>query len=275
VRRAILITGAAALLLASPAEGSITLGQIAPSPSTPQNCGPTSGGYTQPTVTSGASYVAPTPGRIISWSTAALATAGQKMTLRILRPLGGASYLGVSHDGPRSLSPSAVNTFFVDLPVQRGDVLSLDPNDTSFPTACGFVVPGELELGSFPNPPPDDGASATFTPNPGDRLNVSAQFDPSNAFSFGTTTRNKKKGRATTTVSLPGPGTVVLQGKGLKVQSITTTLSSVGLGVIPNSKTRKKLLQKGKVRVTPSVTYTPTGGTANTQSETVKLIAKS
>jgi hypothetical protein len=53
-----------------------------------------------------------------------------------------------------------------------------------------------------------------------------------------------------------------------------TSGGSVALGVIPNSKTRKKLLKKGKARVTASVTYTPTGGTANTQSEPVKLIMK-
>jgi hypothetical protein len=49
----------------------------------------------------------------------------------------------------------------------------------------------------------------------------------------------------------------------------------VSLPVIATSKTRRKLRSSGKARVTLSVTYTPDGGTANTQTEKVKLIKKS
>ncbi len=275
MRRAFLVTGAAALLLATPAEGAITLGQVMPSGATSQNCGPSSGGYTQPSVTSGASYVAPGPGRITSWSTAANGTSSQQVGLLILRPLGGNSYLGVSHDGPHPLNPSRVNSFQVNLEVKPGDVLGLDSSGTNFPTACGFVVTGETgEALTGATPPPADGETGMFFSNPGDRVNISAQFDPSNAFSFAETTRNKKKGRATTTVNIPGPGTVAVGGKGLKVESRTSEAGAVALGIIPNKKTRKKLLAKGKARVTASFTYTPTGGSANTQPETVKLIKK-
>jgi hypothetical protein len=41
---------------------------------------------------------------------------------------------------------------------------------------------------------------------------------PSNAFSFGKVKKNRKKGTATLTVIVPGPGTLTLAGKGLKPQ---------------------------------------------------------
>jgi hypothetical protein len=276
-RLAISAVGLLILLPVASAQASITLGQTSPTGSTPQNCGPSSGGYIQPTVTSGTTYVVPAAGRITSWSTTALGTSGQQLTLLIVRPLGGSSYLGVTRDGPHLLTPSAKNTFATALNVKAGDILGLDSFNTNFPTACGFVVPGELELGSFPDPPPDDGESGTFTPNTGNRLNASAVFDPSNSFSFAGTSRNKKKGQATVTVNLPGPGTVSLAGKGLKAQAATLAIAaggSLALPVIGKGKVAKKIRARGKAAVTPSLTFTPVGGSANTQSQPLKLIKK-
>jgi hypothetical protein len=231
----------------------------------------------QPTVVSGTPYVIPPGGiRITSWSTRANSTTNQTLALRILRPLGGASYLAVGHDGPRPLTPSSVNTFQVNLPVQAGDVLGTDASGTpNFPVACMFHVPGETYWTSFPNPSPDEGHAGIFSSGPNQRVNASAEVEVSNAFAFVGTTRNKKKGRATTTVNVPAPGTVAVGGNGLTAQSQHTDGGAVALGVVPNKKTRKRLLKKGKARVSAAVTYTPTGGTANTQSEQIKLIKNS
>jgi hypothetical protein len=275
-RLAILLAGLLALLGASPAHASITLGQLAPSGATTTTCGPTSGSYTQPTVTSGRSYVVPATGRITSWSTAAVSGANQEMSLKIFRPLGGADYLALSHDGPRPLTPSAVNTFPANLAVKPGDVLGVNTDGTGGIVGCRFEVPGETSWGSFPESP-EDGESATFLPAGAYRLNVTAEFEPSNDFSLASTRRNKKKGQATITVNLSGPGTAALGGKGLKGQSATlatATGGSVDLKVIAKGKARKKLRARGKARVNPSVTFTPTGGAAATQSESVKLIRK-
>ena len=275
IRRATLIAGLLALASAAPAQATITLGQLKPAAATPQNCGPSSGAYVQPSVTSGTSYVIPTAGRIVSWSTASNGTSNQQLALMILRPVGGDLYLAVTHDGPRFPTPSVVNTFQTNLAVQAGDILGLDSSNTDFPTDCGFLVTGETgEKATGSVTPPSDGETGTFTTDAGRRINLSAQFDPSNDFSFAGTTRNKKKGRVTTTVNIPGPGTVAVGGKGLKVESRSSEAGAVALGIIPNKKTRKKLLAKGKARVTASFTYTPNGGSANTQPETVKLIKK-
>jgi hypothetical protein len=264
------------LLWASPAAATITIGQVQPAAATPDTCGPSSGSVIQPTVTSGTPYVVPVNGiRITSWSTRANSTSNQTLALRVLRPLGGAVYMAVGHDGPRALIPSTVNTFPVNIPVRPGDVVGADSSNTpNFPVACMFTVPGETYWTSFPSPNPDEGTSATFHSGPNQRVNLSAEVEVSNVFSFVSLSRNKKKGRATATVDVPGAGNVSVGGKGLAAQSRHSDGGPVALGVIPNKKTHRKLLAKGRARVTASFTYAPTGGTPNTQSEKVKLILR-
>ena len=167
----------------------------------------------------------------------------------------------------------------MSLAVKAGDVLGLNPGlGTSFPTACGFAVPGESgEFMTFPNPPPADGQSGTVGPNPGNRLNTSAEFDPSNDFGFAGLTKNKKKGQATVTVNLPGPGSATLTGNGVKGQSAsfgTAAGGTLALKVVPKGKLAKKLKGGGKAGVTVDVTFTPTGGSGVTKSETLKLVKK-
>ena len=267
----------AALLVASPAQATITIGQL-PQGSA-QNCGPSSGGYLQASVTSGNSYVVPAAGKIKSWSTTALPTTGQQLSLYIFRPLAGTTYQTVSHDGPQPLNPSVTSTFQVDLAVKSGDVIGVNPGlATNFPVACGFVVPGETgEFNSFPNPPPNDGQSGPFFQIAGNRVNVRAEFDPSSDFGFAGLTKNKKKGQATVAVNLPGPGSATLAGNGVKTQSAafgTATGGLLNLKVVPNKKLAKKLKGGGKAGVTVNVTFTPTGGSAATKSESLKLVKK-
>ncbi len=269
----------ATLAWTSEAEATVTLGQLPQISDTPQNCGGSSGAFLQASVTSGNSYVAPTAGKIRSWSTRAVATSGQQVSLFIFRPLGGSTYQTVSHDGPHPLTASTVNTFQVNLAVKAGDVLGLNPDlATSFPTECGFVVPGETgEFTTFPSGPPADGQSGTVNPNPGKRVDVSAELDPSNDFGFAGLTKNKKKGQATVTVNLPGSGSATLMGQGVKAQSAAFGTPSGGtlpLKVVPTKKLAKKLKGGGKAGVTVDVTFTPSGGSALTKSEGLKLVKK-
>ncbi len=96
-----------------------------------------------------------------------------------------------------------------------------------------------------------------------------------NDISFGAATRDKDKGTATLAVSVPGAGELVLAGEGLKEASATATeAGEVALSVKAAGEAKKKLRRKGKKTVEPEVTFTPTGGTANTESTKVKLIRK-
>jgi hypothetical protein len=261
----------------SSAQASITIGQVAPAGFTATTCGPSSGSYTQPTVTAGRSYVVPATGRITSWSTNTTGNANQRMALKIMRPLGGSTYLVVAHDGPRDLAPSAVNTIPTSLAVKPGDILGVSTTGTGNVVSCLFQVPGETVWGSFPEEP-DDGEQATFASTPDRRVNASAEFEPSNAFTRTGIRRNKKKGKATITVNLAGPGTVALAGKGIKRRQKSVSAAGGGLLellVVAKGKAARRLRERGRARVNPAITFTPTGGLPATLSDRLKLVRPS
>jgi hypothetical protein len=264
------------LLVAAPAQASITLGQLAPNTASINTCFVSSGALAQPTVTSGRSYVVPATGRITSWSNLAPPGSDQRLTLNVYRPLGGNDYLVLSQDGPHDLTPGGVNSFGTNLAVRPGDVIGLDPFATDSLTGCWFSAPGETYWTSFPEHP-EQGESATFSPGDDSRLNVTAEFEPANDFTIAGTTRNKKKGRATVTVSLSGPGTASIAGDRVKGQSASLATPNGGtlaLSVIATGKAKKKLRSRGKAGVSFSVTFAPTGGTPAAQGQSIKLVKK-
>lgn len=247
--------------------GSVTIGQLAPGPPATAACVNGPDDLLQP------EYVVPAGGvAITSWSTTAAAGAGQQLKMKVLRKIAEpARFQVVASDGPRSLTPSAVNTFNVNLPVQPGDVLGLnDQNASTVPNACLFDFPGGTYFSRDNDLP--DGQSDEFFPDPDSRVNVSAVvgFKPENDFSFGGVKRNKRKGTATLTVDAPGPGTVSLTGKGVQSQrnaSGQTAVASkkvteagpVKLRIKAKGSKKRKLNDAGKVKVKVKVTFTPDG----------------
>jgi len=88
--------------------------------------------------------------------------------------------------------------------------------------------------------------------------------------------RNKRKGTAKLTVSVPGPGDIELaQGKTVKGdEARADDAGEATLTVKAKGKAKKKLSSKGKAKVAADVTYTPDGGQPNTQTASVKLSKK-
>jgi hypothetical protein len=257
---------------ASPAAASVTLGQLAASPQTTCN-----GVFdtTQPTVTSGNTYVVPGAGTITSWSHNAVTGPDQTLTLKIFRKVADpARYQIVGHDGPRPLAGGLLNTFPASVPVKPGDVLGVS-GTSLVDTACTFDAPGDSVLTINANLA--DGESADFFSASDNRVNVSAVFVYSNAFSFGKARRNKKKGTATLAFNLPNPGGLSGSGQGAQVASAGAVMSkavpagTATLVVKAKGKKKRKLNEKGKVKLNLAVTYTPTNGDPKTQSMTVKL----
>jgi hypothetical protein len=232
------------------------------------------------TPSSGTSYVVPDTGGIrawtvTSWSHPARADAGQVLTMKIFRPLGGATYMAVGHD-TRALDAGVLNTFPTSLAANAGDVLGLYTN-TADNVGCLFSgAPGNQFFSNTGNLA--DGASDSFFPaTTTGRTNISAVIEPVNTFTFGRITRNKKKGTATISVNLPNAGLLTARGKGVVTAagaSISKLVSAPGkatLVIRARGKTQKKLNRTGKVKLKPKVTYTPNGGIASTQSRKVKL----
>jgi hypothetical protein len=271
---ALLMSVAGLALCVSPSQStaSVTIGQTA----TPAVC---TGSFDrlQPTVTSGNTYVMPAAGTITSWSTQAIAGGGA-LGMKVFRPLGGARYLVVGHEGHNDLTGGVMNTFAANVAVKAGDVLGTftppNPNDPG----CAFSVPGETFLGRPQNLP--DGGEGDFAQANGFRMNISAVLDPTNTFTLGKPTLNKKRGTATLTVNVPNPGELTGSGNGGEVASAGAATSmavptgSATLLIKAKGKKKRKLNETGKVKLNIAVTYTPTGGDPSTQSVKVKLKKK-
>jgi hypothetical protein len=260
---------------ASPAGAAVTIGQIAPATPPTNTCSVLPFDRVQPSVTSGNSFVTPATGTITSWSNNAGAGTGQTLALKVWRQVSGMTYMAVGHDIPRSLTGSALNTFSgLNIPVKAGDILGLNQASPN-PTGCLFDVPGESTLISPGNLA--DGASGTFISAVVERrLNISAVVNPTNTFTLGAITRNKKKGTATLTATVPNPGELTGSGKGVKAAGAAVSSKAVNPGqaqllIKAKGKQKRKLNETGKVKLNVAVTYTPTGGDPSTQSVKVKL----
>jgi hypothetical protein len=255
---------------ASAAGASVTIGQTA----TPTTTCANDADRLQPTVTSGNSYVVPAAvasGTITSWSTEALAGAGQRLALKVYRPLGGATYQVVGQAGPHDLTGGVLNTFQASVPVKAGDILGNSVEPGGGTPGCNFVVPGETYLTRTGNLAV--GASGDFVPGTANRRqNISAVVNPTNSFTLGKPKLNKKKGIAIITATVPNPGGLTLAGNGLKAVTKTATApGTVKLKVKSKKKKQQQLNDAGKVKVKANVSYTPTGGDLSTQSKKVKL----
>jgi hypothetical protein len=261
--------------IASPAAASVTIGQLAPS-GTALNCNIAPAERVQSNVTSGNTYVVPGNGTITSWSYNADPGSGQTMAMKVYRKIGDpATFEVVGHDGPRPISGGTLNTFPASIAVRPGDLLgTYQPTSTN--TACGSVSPGDTAaffMGTL-----DDGQSTGFGPIAGIRLNVSAEFTPSSAFTLGPVARHKKKGTATLNLTLPNTGVLTASGKGVKATSAGDAVLNEAVGAGPaqlmiRAKGKKKatLNATGKVKLKLAITYIPTNGGPSTQSVKVKL----
>jgi PASTA domain len=163
------------------AQADVTVGEVAPQ--TPEflcNLGPTDA--IQIATSGGNSYVVPEAGTLTSWSTAAAPGAGQALSLKVYRPLGGTVYSVVAEDGPRALTPGVLDTFPIDIPVEAGDVLGLNDGDAPlFNDACSFytTASGDVVGGLLGNAAAGSQLNFEASDTMGEtRANVSANLQP-------------------------------------------------------------------------------------------------
>jgi hypothetical protein len=269
---------------ASPA-GAVTIGQLAPDGATFLIC--TSDTDRVPlTIASGNSYVVPSTGGVTewtltSWSHNATSGDGQQLTMKVFRKVGEPlRYMAVGHDGPRPLVPSTLNTFQTSMQVKAGDVLGSN-GESPVASGCRWSTgdPGDSYTQIIPSLA--DGQSGDGSGNQFNiRLNVSAEIMPTNTFTLGAITRNKRKGTASVAAQVPNPGELSVSGNGVKAagaRSAATTVGTAGTATVvvkASGKKKRKLNENGKVKVTPTITYTPTGGSPKSISTKVKLRKK-
>lgn len=99
-----------------------------------------------------------------------------------------------------------------------------------------------------------------------------APSKPSNKIGFGKLKLNKVKGTAKLTLVLPGPGSVGLVGKGVKkVVKPVKAAGNLGIPIIAVGKAKATVERTGTVTLALKISFTPVGGSANTQSHPLKL----
>jgi hypothetical protein len=227
----------------------------------------------QPSVTAGGNlYSARAAGTITSWSTRSGGSGSY--TLKVFRRTTDPDVFRViGHSGPHALSVG-LNSFTASLTVNSGDLIGLNARGAG--NTCAFSSPGDFVLPSGGNLP--DGGSGNFPPGGAMgnvRLNLSATLVPTNSFSFGRITRDRRKGTATLEILVSNPGSVTLVGNGLKAKRATKTVAVPGVvrfGIAVTGKRKEMLERKGRVTLWLTAIFTPTGG--DSLPQTIKLRLK-
>ena len=107
-----------------------------------------------------------------------------------------------------------------------------------------------------------------------DTLSTPPPPSPSSELSFCEARKNVRKGTATLTVKVAGPGELTLvKTKNVKgVQKSAKAAGNQELTVKPRGGAKKQLKKTGRAKVDARVTFTPDGGEPNTERKRIKLI---
>jgi hypothetical protein len=267
-------------LLAAPgsAQAVLTIGSnLTVQPITNTNCSgtpcTTANQSLSPSHTASGGLASPVAGVVVSWRAASLGAVAN-ISLRILRPTGGPdSFTGVGTSAATTVAGMAIPTV---LPIQIGDLLGLNVGSGSSGMVLGSA--GAASQLYWTLPPLGDGETRAGSHGPVETL-VQATIDPFSAFSFDRTARNKKNGTATVSLSVPNPGQLAYSGAGLNIAEKAaskpiTAPGTVSFLIKAAGKKMKKLNSRGKVKVTPTFTFTPLGGNPNPESISIVLRKK-
>lgn len=260
---------AVALVLAAPAGAAVTLGQLAPSTPSPDCSGTRD--YLQPSITGGNLYIARQAGTITSWSTRS-ANAGATYVFKVFRRTSDPDVFQViAHATPRVLT-AGVNVVPVNIKVRAGDMIGL--NESGPDNSCTFPQPGDGVL--FRGGTLADGSSGQFAPLNDVRMNLSAVLVPSNDFGIAAITRDRKQGNATVLLNVSNPGTLAISAKGMKKRA-TKNIAVAGtaqFNIAAAPSKRGRLEKRGKLTLTPTMTFSPSGGEPASFSFRIKLLFK-
>jgi len=263
---AVALAGVAAMAQPWPAQAVVNLGQLPPTPPSP-DCVSTAD-YLQPSVTGGNLYIARQAGTITSWSTNS-ATDGADYVFKVFRRTSDPDVFQVVDHAPSHTVTSGINTVPVSIAVRSGDMIGL--NESGGLNSCTFPQLGDgvLTLGGNLA----DGFSGAFTPQNDVRLNLSALLVPSNDFSVSAITRDLKQGTATVLLNVSNPGLLTISGKGLKKRPAKNiaVAGTAQFNLVAIGKRKHTLERTGKSTLTPTLTFYPTGGDPATTTVAVKL----
>jgi phage terminase large subunit-like protein len=130
--------------------------------------------------------------------------------------------------------------------------------------AFGVAVPGHPP-GNPPGSPPGNAPQVAVAGKNGDQPGV---ID--NSFTIGRPVLNLKKGTAKLPVTLPGAGTLTLEGSGTHTDAVSGP-GTISVPVQAKGGKRGILNRRGNVALALTLTFQPSGGEPNTLKTTMKL----
>jgi hypothetical protein len=279
---AVLVT-AAALIAVAPAQAVITVGSSLSAP-----IDNTIGGDITafPIAPASSLTVSPVTGTVVGGNVKQGAGGWGTTSLRVVHPVSGSSYQ-VLASGQANAIPAGVGIFplAAHIPINKGDIVAIQASGV----LSDAVTPGATYRWKITSTSPPGGPPTTYDPGfTNTELLYNAQIDPSNAFTVGAPTGGKK-GKATVVVTVPNPGSVTAgssndsglaatakkkkKAKPLLALASATAADAgqVTLTLSASKAGRQVLRQKGKLKTTAKIVFTPTGGTAASQTIQLKL----
>ena len=203
----------------------------------------------------------------------------------MVHPVSGGQYQVVTAGQPNAV-PSGAGTFplAAHLSIAKGDIVAIQATGS----LARAITTGATYLWDITGSFPPGGMPQTISPGfPDSELLYNAQIDPTNTFTLGAATGGKK-GKATVVVTVPNPGTVdagsssdqsfAAGAKNKRPKLLLKRVSAAAAGAGPVTVTvtaskagRKVLRERGKLKTTAKIVYTPTGGSASSQTVKLKL----
>jgi len=158
-------------------------------------------------------------------------------------------------------SPDGTKIVFLSMRDGNSEMYTMNPDGTNqtrltnTPTINEDQPSWQPVLASTPPPPAPPPPAATPSPP-----SLSTAL-PSNAFQITRVRVNRRRGTATLTVRLPGPGQLALAGRGVRRARKAASRSGLAtLPVVSTGSARRRLGRTRRAQVKVSVTYTPAGG---------------
>jgi hypothetical protein len=267
---------------ASPAEATVTIGSdLARVPNSAANYSPRPT-FSNISLASGrqapGGISSPVNGTVVRWRIR-VGDSTRVTNLRIIRPLGGGSFTGAGTSPSVTPPTLATTTYDVQLPIRIGEYIGLDCCDPDFfePDAEFFVTGNAAVRNEWQPRLADGGAGRAPLRANAYEIALNAEINPTSRFTLDAITRNKNRGTAKIIATVPNPGELTGSGKGVNAAVLSRKVRAPGrirLLVKTKGKKKRRLNSTGKARVRPEITYTPTGGSANTRSVKVKLIKR-
>jgi hypothetical protein len=219
----------------------------------------------------------PVNGTVVRWRIR-VGDSTRPTNLRIIRPLGGGFFTAAGTSASVTPPINATSSYATDLLIRIGDYIGIDCCSPG-PPGAEFFKSGVPAIRDEWQPSLADGGPRR-PPSSANLYEVALNADITTTFTVDAITRNKKKGTAKLTVTLPFAGELTGAGKGIKVANAVNSMTVSAPGSVRllikarGRKKKKKLNSTGKVKVKPEITYTPTGGEPATKSVKLKLMKK-